>query len=137
VEKNDCGLSAKHVVMNGDDVQLMSTKRLQHRSNFRFAHGDVTSNLCVGVASGKSCPGVQAHAGVDGCTVLLENEVVAAQGEFVDGTESFALAPHDGVEGREIKCRPGGGVVDGAAAGGRGMRSSAGLRRLARSSALP
>ena len=49
VEKNDCGLRAQHVVVNGDDVQLMSTKRLQYRGNFGFAHGDVTGNLRIGV----------------------------------------------------------------------------------------
>src|SRR5260370_18791390 len=79
MEKNHRGLSAKHVVVNGDDVQFMSAKRLQHRRNFGFAHGDVAGNLRVGVVSGKSSPGVQPHAGGDRCTVFFELELVAAE----------------------------------------------------------
>src|SRR5260370_14082476 len=102
MEKNHRGLSAKHVVVNGDDVQFMSAKRLQHRRNFGFAHGDVASNLRVGVAASKSVPGVQAHARVHGCAMLVDIKTVAAQLQFVDRTESYTFAADQVVYGDEI-----------------------------------
>src|SRR5260370_3763330 len=106
VEKNDNGLSAKHVVVKGDDVQLMSAKRLQYRGKFGFAHGDVTSDLRVGLVPSKSSPGVESHARVNRRSMLFEIKVFAAQGELVDGAEGFALAAHDVVQGDQIECRP-------------------------------
>src|SRR5260370_8118970 len=61
VEKNDNGLSARHVVVKGDDVQLMSAKRLQYRGNFGFAHSHVTTNFHVALAPHKTTPLATPH----------------------------------------------------------------------------
>src|SRR5204863_7943153 len=48
VEKNHRGLSAEHVVVNGDDVELVRAKGFEYGCNFGLAHGDVTGDLRVG-----------------------------------------------------------------------------------------
>ena len=53
VEKNDRGPSAEHVVVNGDDTELVGAKGLQYRRNFGLAHGDVASDLSVGLFPSK------------------------------------------------------------------------------------
>src|SRR2546430_2370264 len=113
MQEDDRRLRSQHMMVDGDNVQLVGAQRLENRIDFALAHGDVTGDLGVGLVAGEGGPGVEAHARVDGGIMLFEVEVIAAQSEFVNGAESFALLTNDFVERGEIKCRSG-------SSGGRG-----------------
>ena len=42
VKKDHEGTVARHVVMNGDDVETVSSESFEYRSDFTFKHRDVT-----------------------------------------------------------------------------------------------
>jgi hypothetical protein len=108
VEENEAGLvveemGGEHVLVNGNDVEVVGAESIDDGVDFGVFHGDVAGDLRVGVIAGEGGPGVEAHAGVDERAILVDVEVVAADGEFVDGTEFFAGTADDFVESRGIK----------------------------------
>src|ERR1051325_4293108 len=94
-------------MVDGDNVQLVGAQCLENRINFALAHGDVTGDLRVGLVAGEGGPGVEAHARIDGGTMLFEVEVIAPESELENRAESFALLTNDFVERGEVKCRSG------------------------------
>jgi len=117
VKEDNYGLRAEHVVMDRHDVEIVGAQGFQHALDLRFAHGDVARDLRIGVSAGKSGPGIQAHARVDRGAHLFDSEVVAADGDLVDGAELLAgmagnTGKRSGVEcARRSRRRSRGGAV--------------------------
>src|SRR5437764_14307912 len=84
VEKIDSWLAARHVIVNGDDVQAVSAKGFQNGRDFLAEHSDVAGNLGIGIAAVERGPRVEPHSGVDGRAHFLEVNVVTAERNLVD-----------------------------------------------------
>src|SRR3954463_10552619 len=78
MEKIDCWLAARHVIVNGDNVQAISPKGFENGCDLLAEHRDVAGNLGIGIAAVERCPSVEPHSGVDGRAHFLEVNVVTA-----------------------------------------------------------
>src|SRR5258706_524731 len=61
VQKKRARRFARHVMMDGDDVDAGFAQRLQHRLQFVFVNREVAVNYGAFVRAGERGPGVHAH----------------------------------------------------------------------------
>jgi len=71
MEKHDTRFFVRHVLMDGDDVDLFLKQRPQDRLQFIFGHREVSINNSVVVTAGERRPCVDAHVLVDRDAVHL------------------------------------------------------------------
>ena len=102
-------MSGKHVLVDSDDVEAVRAESIDDGVDLGILHGDVASDLRVGVVAGEGGPGVKAHADVDESAIFVDVEVVAADGEFIDKAKSFAGTADNFVESGGIKRKNGRG----------------------------
>ena len=97
MEKYHARFFVCHVLVNGDDVDLVLTQRFQDRLQFVFRHREVAINNGVVVASRERRPRVHAHILAD---IYAMHGCRSPEREFDHSVLRFSLRSKDLVQRR-------------------------------------
>ena len=84
-----------HVVMNRDNVETILTERFQHWRDFVLQHCHIASDHGIFLRAEKCSPGVESHARIDACAMVLHGKVITSDRNFVHCARLFACMPND------------------------------------------
>jgi len=75
----------------------------EHGSHFVIEHRDVAGHHRVRISAGKCGPRVQAHTGIDQCSVFAQVDIGSADGDLVNWPGLLTRRADDLREGRTIQ----------------------------------